>query len=63
MPSDSDYAAMAYGRGDRSDRTVRLVQEAIKNESECICTNAESWGYTCPVHKTKCRAKSDNEEI
>lgn len=32
MPSDADYAAMAYGRGDRSPRTVALVTEEILYE-------------------------------
>ena|SRR3990167_7949771 len=25
--------------------------------SECICLKPECWGFTCPVHKVKCRAE------
>ena len=34
MPSDADYAAMAYGRGNRDPKVVKLVKEEIKREQD-----------------------------
>lgn len=34
MPSDADYAAMAYGRGNRDPHVVELVEETIARERE-----------------------------
>lgn len=42
MPSDADYAAMAYGRGNLSEYVTRLLDETIAAEQAESRKNAEN---------------------
>lgn len=40
-----------------------LEKKVMRREGECICSNPEAWGYTCPVHKAVCRAQVPNRRL
>lgn len=42
MPSDGDYAAMAYGRGNRDPLTISYVEAAIQEEYAAM-NERETW--------------------